>query len=78
MIGYGVEVDMWSLGVLVYIMLVGYAPFRHENRSKLFQLIQHGKYSITSTGWDKITKGDSPQYPTMFSLVALIPLLYRT
>ena len=28
---YGQQVDMWSLGVVVYIMLCGYPPFHDEN-----------------------------------------------
>ena len=37
--GYGLEVDLWSLGVIGHIMLVGYAPFRSSNRDELFDLI---------------------------------------
>ena len=29
--GYSFEVDMWALGVMMYIMLIGKSPFRAKN-----------------------------------------------
>ncbi len=56
-LGYGVEVDVWSLGVIMHIMLVGYAPFRSSDRDELFQLIQDGGFSFELPGWSKISQG---------------------
>jgi len=33
---YGCEVDIWSMGVVCYILLAGYAPFYDEDQKKLF------------------------------------------
>lgn len=38
---YGPSVDWWALGVLLYEMLSGHAPFEAENEDDLFESILH-------------------------------------
>uniref|UniRef100_A0A8C8SL73 non-specific serine/threonine protein kinase n=1 Tax=Pelusios castaneus TaxID=367368 RepID=A0A8C8SL73_9SAUR len=55
--GYGLEVDMWATGVILYILLCGFPPFRSQERDQeeLFQIIQLGHYEFLSPYWDSIS-----------------------
>ena len=39
---YGKSVDVWSIGVISYILLCGYPPFYDENDANLFAQILKG------------------------------------
>jgi calcium/calmodulin-dependent protein kinase I len=54
--GYGKEVDYWSIGIILYIMLCGFPPFYDENNQKLFEAIQNCDYEFPSPYWDKISE----------------------
>eukprot|EP01120_Amphizonella_sp_Union-15-10_P014563 TRINITY_DN709_c0_g1_i1.p1 TRINITY_DN709_c0_g1~~TRINITY_DN709_c0_g1_i1.p1 ORF type:complete len:384 (+),score=83.20 TRINITY_DN709_c0_g1_i1:103-1254(+) len=53
--GYDKEVDMWSAGVVMYILLCGYPPFYNEVEQQLFEIILSGKYEFHSPYWDNIS-----------------------
>jgi calcium/calmodulin-dependent protein kinase I len=53
--GYGKQVDLWSIGVISYILLCGYPPFFEDSNDKLFQLIMKGAYEFDSPNWDVIS-----------------------
>jgi len=53
--GYNEEVDVWSIGVILYILLVGFPPFWGDTNQKLFEKIMDGNYSFPSPYWDKIS-----------------------
>ena len=38
--GYTYQIDMWSLGVISYILLSGYPPFRSTSQEQSYHLIQ--------------------------------------
>lgn len=70
--GYGPQVDLWSIGVISYILLCGYPPFYSENNQELFQQIMRGEYEFDSPHWDDISE-DGKCFRE-FSFVDLIEL----
>ncbi|KAJ3091888.1 calcium calmodulin-dependent protein kinase type 1G [Quaeritorhiza haematococci] len=54
--GYGREIDLWSLGVITYILLCGYPPFYDQNNVELFKQILAGKYEFDRPWWDNISE----------------------
>jgi len=52
--------DMWSLGVICYIILCGYPPFFRDNKDdgderELLKQIARGKYKFHNNFWDNIS-----------------------
>jgi len=52
---YGKSVDVWSIGVISYILLCGYPPFYDENDANLFAQILKGEFEFDSPYWDDIS-----------------------
>jgi 5'-AMP-activated protein kinase, catalytic alpha subunit len=42
----GMEVDIWSCGVILFALLCGYLPFEDPNTSHLYKKILSGDYHI--------------------------------
>merc|ERR1712216_368114 len=53
--GYDKMCDIWSLGVIVYILLCGFPPFYADNDSRLFDKIKKGEYEFLRPYWDPIS-----------------------
>uniref|UniRef100_A0A3Q2XH35 Protein kinase domain-containing protein n=1 Tax=Hippocampus comes TaxID=109280 RepID=A0A3Q2XH35_HIPCM len=49
---------MWALGVILYILLCGFAPFRSRDRDQeeLFEIIKRGHLHFLSPYWDTISE----------------------
>jgi serine/threonine protein kinase len=45
------RVDLWSVGVIAYMLLCGYPPFWDDDQSKMFQKIRTGEYSFHERDW---------------------------
>lgn len=54
---YGTKSDMWSLGVIVYILLGGYPPFIENTQKALFRKIRKGDYEFHEQYWKGVSKG---------------------
>ncbi|XP_015117431.1 calcium/calmodulin-dependent protein kinase type 1 isoform X2 [Diachasma alloeum] len=52
---YGKAVDVWSIGVISYILLCGYPPFYDESDANLFAQILKGEFEFDSPYWDDIS-----------------------
>lgn len=52
---YQTSPDMWSLGVITYILLCGYPPFFHTSQEELSKKIVRGRYKFRPEDWDKIS-----------------------
>ncbi|ETO24838.1 calcium/calmodulin-dependent protein kinase-like protein [Reticulomyxa filosa] len=53
---YGVQVDFWSLGVILYIMLSGYQPFNSQSIHAMYGMIIRGQYRFPSPHWDHVSE----------------------
>ena len=53
---YGKAVDMWSIGVITYILLGGYPPFHDDNQKNLFKKIKNAEYEFHPEYWDAVSE----------------------
>uniref|UniRef100_A0AAZ3PJ53 Serine/threonine-protein kinase DCLK2 n=1 Tax=Oncorhynchus tshawytscha TaxID=74940 RepID=A0AAZ3PJ53_ONCTS len=55
--GYGLKVDIWATGVITYILLCGFPPFRSEDnlQEDLFDQILVGRLDFPAPYWDNVT-----------------------
>lgn len=53
---YDTMADMWSIGVIVYILLGGYPPFIESNQRTLFRKIRKGQYEFHPEYWGQVSE----------------------
>ncbi|XP_040282048.1 serine/threonine-protein kinase DCLK1 isoform X1 [Bufo bufo] len=56
--GYGLKVDIWAAGVITYILLCGFPPFRGsgDDQEVLFDQILMGQVDFPSPYWDNVSE----------------------
>jgi len=52
---YDRSCDIWSVGVITYIMLSGRPPFNGPSDDVIFKMIRRGRYSMSSSLWTNIS-----------------------
>jgi calcium/calmodulin-dependent protein kinase I len=53
---YDMSVDLWSIGVIIYILLCGYPPFYADNAPALFKKIMEVNYDFDDPSWDDVSE----------------------
>jgi len=53
--GYGKEVDMWSIGVITYILLCGFPPFYGDSVPDILEMIREGNVNFPDAHWSHIS-----------------------
>lgn len=52
---YGKEIDLWSAGVILYILLCGIPPFWDKTNKGIAYKILHGTIDFNREPWSKIS-----------------------
>lgn len=57
--GYGLKIDVWAAGIILYILLCGFPPFVSPDNQQelLFDAILSGIYEFPEPYWDGISEG---------------------
>jgi len=54
--GYDNKCDIWSCGVIAYILLCGYPPFYGDRDEDILKAVKSGKFDFPSPDWDDVSK----------------------
>ena len=52
---YDKSCDLWSIGVIMYILLCGYPPFYGDDNKEILEMVQKGEFDFDGEEWDEIS-----------------------
>ncbi|XAR61610.1 Non-specific serine/threonine protein kinase [Bertholletia excelsa] len=65
---YGKEIDVWSAGVILYILLSGFPPFWAQKEQDIFKEILKGQIDFETQPWPSISAGAKNLVRKMLSM----------
>ena len=54
---YTDKADIWSIGVVAYVLLCGFPPFNAGSEGLTYNIVKEGNVKFPSPAWDKISPG---------------------
>ncbi|XP_076880085.1 serine/threonine-protein kinase 33 isoform X2 [Brachyhypopomus gauderio] len=52
---YSQQCDVWSIGVIMYMLLCGDPPFMSSSEDRLFEMIKKGELNFSGPVWDSVS-----------------------